>query len=48
MHIDRLFVQQELKNLIVDLMDKGCSPQDIIEGCENELDRFEQLVFDYE
>ena len=48
MYIDRLFVQQEVKDLILDLMDKGCSPQDVIEGFENELDRFEQLVFDYE
>jgi chaperonin GroEL (HSP60 family) len=48
MYIDRVYAQQVLKDLILDLMDKGCSPQDIIEGFENELDRFEQLVFDYE
>ena len=48
MYIDRLYVQESVKNLILELMDKGCSPQDVIEGFENELDRFEQLVFDYE
>ena len=44
---DVLFVQRFLKTFIVDLMDEGYSPQDIIEGVEEELDRFETLVFDY-
>ena len=47
-HIDRLFVQQEVKTLVLELMDMGGSPQDIIEGFEEELERFEELVFDYE
>ena len=42
-----LFVKRYLKTLIVDLMDEGYSPQDIIEGIEEELDHFETLVFDY-
>ena len=44
---DILFVKRFTKEFIVDLLDKDCSPQDIIEGIEEELDRFEELVFDY-
>ena len=44
---DLLFVKGHIKVFIIDLMDEGCSPQDIIEGIEEELDRFEELVFDY-
>lgn len=46
--MDREFVARFTKTLILDLMDEGYSPQDIIEGVEDELDRFEELVFDYE
>lgn len=44
---DILFVKRFIKDFIVDLMGKGYSPQDIIEGIEEELDHFETLVFDY-
>lgn len=46
--MDRDLAARYCKTLILDLMDKGFSPQDIIEGLEEELDRFETLVFDYE
>jgi hypothetical protein len=46
--IDRAHVQGVVKLLILSLMEQGGSPQDIIEGFEEELDRFESLVFDYE
>lgn len=41
-------IKNRVRDLIVELMDAGASPQDIIEGFEEELDRFETLVFDYE
>lgn len=40
-------VQRYTKTLILDMMDRGYSYQDIIEGIEEELDRFESLVFDH-
>lgn len=44
--MDKVFAARYLKTLIVDLMDEGYSPQDILEAFETELDRFESLVFD--
>ena len=41
-------IQDAVKRVILSLLEDGSSPQDIIEGFENELDRFETLVFDYE
>ena len=41
-------IQDVVKRAILSLLEEGSSPQDIIEGFENELDRFETLVFDYE
>ena len=41
-------IKNRVRDLIIELMDDGASPQDIIEGFEEELDRFETLVFDYE
>lgn len=41
-------IQAAVKRAILSLLEEGSSPQDIIEGFENELDRFETLVFDYE
>lgn len=41
-------IQDVVKRAILSLLEDGSSPQDIIEGFENELDRFETLVFDYE
>ena len=46
--LDRDHIQNVVKQLIIDLLDDGCSPQDVIEGFEEELDRFETLVYDYE
>ena len=43
---DVQFVQRYTKTLILDLMEEGYGYQDIIEGIEEELDRFESLVFD--
>jgi hypothetical protein len=45
---DRKQIQFWVKQAILDFMDDGCSPQDIIEAFEAELERFENLVFDYE
>lgn len=45
---DITHIQGVVKRLILSLIEEGSSPQDIIEGFENELDRFETLVFDYE
>lgn len=45
---DLHLVRSKSRELILELMDDGASPQDIIEGFEEELDRFETLVFDYD
>lgn len=47
-YYDKSFAARKTKTFILELMDEGYSPQDIIEGIEQEVSRFEELVFDYE
>jgi hypothetical protein len=42
------YIRGVVKLLILSLLEQDASPQDIIEGFEEELDRYESLVFDYE